>query len=487
MIPKIFKYPFFLFLFSVFFVLHGFTENFYFVPINSALLLTAVYIITSLLLTVLFYLFSKKLLVAAIMATVIMFFHFFFGPIHDSIKELAGHSIFSKYSFILPMFLLIVSVLYVVFKNRKDLTVFTSYLNILLLVLILVDAFLLFQKTRENNIVDAPISKNSCDSCSKPDIYIILLDGYPGEEQLMNGLHYDNSALKDQLSARGFKTMSHTHSNYLFTPYSVASILNMQYVDSTKVNGSREKGVPWAFKWINKNRVISFMKSIGYEFYNYSIFQVAGQAAPTGNAFVSANTKLITGNTFLARLKKDVIFNIATKFNWKAYLSTSLYQANRDNNKLYDLILKNVKTAQIKPKVVLTHFLMPHDPYYFDENGKLLDYDVLSKIGLANNDAFLSNVKHTNKKAISLVDSLIANSPTPPVIILLSDHGYRYDFKSPLNYAYKNFFSVYFPDKNYEGFSDSMIAVNFFPAILNNRFGQQIPMHADSTFTFGYK
>jgi len=487
MLPKSLKYPLFLFLLPVFFVFHGFTQNFYFVSIDSALLLTTVYIITSLFLAGLFYFFSKKIMVAAIMATVVMFFHFFFGSIHDTIKEIAGHNIFTKYSFILPVFLLIVSVLFVVLKKRKDLTRFASYLNVLLIILILADCFSLFKKTMEKNGVPPLVSKNNCDSCSKPDIYIILLDGYPGEEQLMKGFQYDNATLKDQLSTRGFKTMSHAHSNYLFTPYSVASILNMQYVDSTKVNGSREKGVPWAFKWINKNRAISFLKSTGYKFYNYSIFQVAGQAAPTGNAFVSANTKLITGNTFLARFRKDVIFNIATRFNWKSYLSTALYQANKDNKKLYDLTLKKVKTKQTEPKVVLTHFLMPHDPYYFDEAGNLRDYDNLSKIGLANNDAFLSNLKYANKKVIGLVDSLLVNSPAPPVIILLSDHGYRYDFKNPLKYAYKNFFSVYFPDRNYQGFSDSMIAVNFFSTILNNRFGQQIPMHADSAFTYGYK
>src|SRR5258708_29698222 len=128
----------------------------------------------------------------------------------------------------------------------------------------------------------------------------------------------------------------------------------MQYIDSSKITGSREKGVPWALKWINKNRMISFLKSTGYKFYNYSIFQLAGQAAPTGNAFVTANTKLITGNTFLARFKKDVIFNIATKLNWKSYLSVALYQANNDNKKLYDLTLKNAKTDHIEPKVVLT-------------------------------------------------------------------------------------------------------------------------------------
>src|SRR5258708_14557080 len=153
MLPKSFKYPIFLFLFPVFFVFHGFTQNFYFVPIGSSLLLTAVYIMTSLILTGLLYFFSKKLLVAAIMATVVMFFHFFFGPIHDSIKEIAGHRLFSKYSFILPVFLFLISVLFVVLKNRKDLTRFASYLNVLLIILIHADSFSLVQKTMEKNTV----------------------------------------------------------------------------------------------------------------------------------------------------------------------------------------------------------------------------------------------------------------------------------------------------------------------------------------------
>jgi len=321
------KYPFFLFLFPIFFVLHGFTENFYFVSVKSALLVTAGYIISSLVLTAIFYFFSRKIMLASIMASFIVFFQFFFGSIHDFIKTFASHSFLRSYSFILPAFFLCSVMLFVLLKKRKDLSKLAIYLNILFAVLILVDVFSLVRKIIVNkNFENKTFSRAIYNDGERPDIYIVLLDGYPGYEQLKNGLGYDNDSFLVQLASRNFNTIRKTHSNYLFTPYSIASILNMEYVDSNQINDTREKSIPNAFRFINNNKLISFFKSKGYKFYNYSIFQVAGQPAPTGGGVVPANAKLINGNTFLSRFEKDVLFNIATELKWRWFLNRSMYQ-----------------------------------------------------------------------------------------------------------------------------------------------------------------
>ncbi len=485
MLSKKIQYPFFLFLFPVFFVFHGFTENFYFVSVKSALLLTGTYIISSLVLTGIFYFFSKRLHPAALMAAFVMFFHFFFGSIHDRIKEYAGNSVFAKYSFVVGAFLVLTVILFFILKRRKQFSRLTQYLNILFLALILIDLYSLVVQSITNKkkltLSRLSATNNACNTCSKPDIYIIMLDGYAGSDQLKNILFYNNSPFTDSLALRGFRTIPNSNSNYDSSPSSVASLLNMEYLDSTEARNMRQKGHIYAFTRINNNRLMSFLQANGYTVFNYSIFKVAGQASLTGGSFVPANAKLINGNTFISRLEKDVLLNVATKLNLKWYLKKSLYATHKENEKLFTLTMKIPAVKTNGPKVIYTHLMMPHHPYYFDENGVARSFEELKKMALSDTSAYLSYLKYTNKKIIQLVDHILLNSASPPVIAILSDHGFRYFAGSYTKYAFSNIMSICLPGRDYSLFKDSMTNVNFFSTFLNTTFHQSIPMQKDST------
>lgn len=96
------RYPLFLYLLPVFFVVHGFTENYDFVPAKDALLLAGLYIISSLIISLVFWLLYRNFTKANLAAFLVMAFHFFFGTVYDSLGKLFPGSFISKYSFILP-------------------------------------------------------------------------------------------------------------------------------------------------------------------------------------------------------------------------------------------------------------------------------------------------------------------------------------------------------------------------------------------------
>src|SRR5438552_10343277 len=79
--------PAFVYLLSIFFVLHGFRENFGFIPWIDALLLMAVYLLASVFLVSLFWLIYRNFLRAGLLAFFIMSFQFFFGTVHDNLKK----------------------------------------------------------------------------------------------------------------------------------------------------------------------------------------------------------------------------------------------------------------------------------------------------------------------------------------------------------------------------------------------------------------
>src|SRR5882672_9587496 len=86
---KINRLPLFLYLLPFFFVLHGFTESYYLVPIADSFLLLLKYLITiTILHFILFFLFRKNNYRASFFLFVLLLIYFFFGAFHDTLKSI---------------------------------------------------------------------------------------------------------------------------------------------------------------------------------------------------------------------------------------------------------------------------------------------------------------------------------------------------------------------------------------------------------------
>jgi hypothetical protein len=134
------------------------------------------------------------------------------------------------------------------------------------------------------------------------------------------------------------------------------------------------------------------------------------------------------------------------------------------------------------PKFVYTHLMIPHDPYYYDSKGNIVSLEKIIMAGKAGPQNYLEYLQYGNKKILELIDYILENSPTPPVIMILSDHGYRnYKVKSDRRYDFMNLNAIYLPDKNYALFNDSITNVNQFRIFFNTLFGQHLPLLKDST------
>jgi hypothetical protein len=66
---------------------------------------------------------------------------------------------------------------------------------------------------------------------NSPDVYLIILDGYLRDDKLMYLYNFDNSEFLKQLTDLGFVLPSCTQSNYTYTPLSISTELNMNYLD----------------------------------------------------------------------------------------------------------------------------------------------------------------------------------------------------------------------------------------------------------------
>lgn len=485
MIQLNFKSPFFLFLLPVFFVLHGFMQNYNFVPVKDAVLLTGMYLGFSFLLSILFRFFLKDFTKANLVAVCIMSMHFFFGSFHDFLKNTAPNSFAVKYSFLIPAAFALLLLLVVFLKKRKkSLTKITGYLNLLLLVLIVIDIMLLSSKIingkkEKAHILPAGIS--ACVDCPKPDIYFIIADEYIGNSTLKEQFSFDNSEFIQQLANRGFYTIPYSSSNYNYTPFSIASTLKMNYLDLKSDYKKFKPDLALCYETIRNNDFLSFLFYHGYRLHNYSIFDFEGQPARTEETFLAAKTKLITSQTFLSRFNKEIRFNFITRWKSKSELKRHTYTVLNNNNNIYNLTKKITEQKLREPKFVFSHLHIPHYPYYFDKDGKENPYGALMEGEQGNKKLYIGYLQYGNKKYLELIDNILKHAEKPPVIILMGDHGFRHlRHYTEKKYIYLNHVSIYLPGKKYASFTDSLTNVNFFRTILNTQFGQHLPMLKDS-------
>jgi hypothetical protein len=473
------KYPLFLYLLPVFFVLHGFTENYDFVPPKDALVLVIVYMGFALVFLLLSWLFYKNWLKAAIIATFIMAFHFFFGSVQDMLRRLSPASFLSRYVFLIPLFLCMLLVLIIGLKKRKgNIVRLAFYLNILLTLFIVIDIVWLTSKTIHKKASGLSKEFVFCENCPRPDVYLVIADEYVGNSELKEVFHFDDSAFLNQLKKRGFYTIPNSSSNYNFTPYSVASTLNMDYLDMS----ARQPLLGHTYETIRDNRFLSFLQYHNYRFYNYSYFDFKGQPSYTRETFLPNKTRLITGQTFLSRVRKELRFLLVTKFKSKTEIRKDAYFSRDNNEKLYGLTLAAIEQRTDQPKFVLAHLMMPHYPYYYDRNGKEFPFESLTEGNQTNREHYTEYLQYANGRLLALIDHMLASSPHPPLIILMGDHGFRhFNEKVDPKYYFCNLVSVHLPGNDYTAFTDSLTNVNLLRTVLNTSFGQRLPYLKDTT------
>lgn len=488
--------PLFLFLLPVFFVLHGFSAYYDLVPVKDAFLLVLVYIAAAWLLAWLFWFLYRDLKKAALTALLIMSFHFFFGSIHDFLKDVFNGAFITRYSFLLPAGFLFFLVMIILLKKKKSsFTKLFTYINVLFLLLLTGEAVWLAGKIagkKENPLLNSDnVSFSRCDSCKKPDIYLVILDEYAGNSELKAICNFDNGPFENDLRKRGFHVINESTSNYNITHYSIASTLHMDYLELNR-KATEQENYKYTTGVMSQSRVKKFLSGHGYRFYNLPFFDSPGMPAQHQDNFLPAKTKLITSQTFLSRLFNDIIFNIASgKFRFRPLLKKYIYGVKNDNEKILRLTRDFTASQTVMPKFVFTHLMMPHYPYYFDSAGNPKPLETLFETQPSDINSYTGYIHYCNKQILQLVDDLLTASTEPPVIILLGDHGFRH-FKRKVDplYYFMNLNAVYLPGKNYNMFYDSMSNVNLFRVIFNTQFNQGFPTLKDSTilleqYTYG--
>ena len=178
---------------------------------------------------------------AGILAFLISFFALTYGHFFDVMKgRVIGSWVIGTqvYMLILWGLFFILAVYFLVFR-LKNFESLTQILNIVILALLIFQIGRITTHEIKVNIANAQTEPDEFDipllhpdnNADLPDVYFILLDKYGRSDALKAYFNYDNSEFIQGLEDLGFWVADCSRSNYSFTVMSLASQLNLDYVE----------------------------------------------------------------------------------------------------------------------------------------------------------------------------------------------------------------------------------------------------------------
>lgn len=316
-----------------------------------------------------------------------------------------------------------------------------------------------------------------------PNIYYIILDAYARADVLEDLYNYDNSEFLDYLRQDGFFIAERGQANYAHTELSLASSLNLNYLDdlAAQVGLQSSDHLPLWYM-IQNNAVVRFLKQQGYTIV----------ALESG----FSHTDLKDSDVHLGAQRPwnelEIRLLCSTPIPWLAVRGSVFdpYAAHRQKI-LYTLDHITDASQLPTPHFVFAHVLAPHGPFVFDEQGNEVEPDQQFDLrdephGSSDEQArdryrkgYTDQLTFVNDKIMSILDELLSQSSPPTIVILQADHGpgSLVDWENPENTYYKEKLAIlnaYLLPEDATGLYPEITPVNTFRLIFDSYFGTDL-------------
>ena len=489
------------FLFAIFPILFLFSHNVEQVSFSETLLPSTIVLGVTVVLILLSRLIFKNNKKAGIIVSIFLVLFFSYGWARDAIWQISNFSFIGRHRYVMLIWgMLFTCSVYFVIRTRRDLHNLTRILNVVAFSLVAISVINIGAyefKSRalwEDSRIwkaEKPICLGKADIL--PDIYYVILDGYASSSTLKEIYDYDNHEFTDYLTDKGFRIASESRSNYATTFLSLASSLNMEYVNylSDKIGiESKDRAVP--YRMIKNSKVMQFLKSKGYKFIHFS----SGWGATNSNNYADLDVQCGSVNEFLMVLIQTTMLRPFEK-----------YLIADDNRKR--VICTFSKLAEVHriegQKFVFAHIIPPHPPYLFGANGEPVAETKLEMHGgvWKQKVNYLNQLIFVNKKVEMLVEEILSKSEVSPIIILQADHGtastlgdadargWECPTENMLRERAGILNAYYLPQSGNDVLYESISPVNTFRVVFNFYFDTNYELLTDqsyfSTYEYPYK
>ncbi|MEW6402359.1 MAG: sulfatase-like hydrolase/transferase, partial [Chloroflexota bacterium] len=314
-----------------------------------------------------------------------------------------------------------------------------------------------------------------------PDVYYFLLDSYGRADGLYAAYKYDNSEFLSQLEQRGFFVAQCSQSNYVRTELSLASTLNMMYLqdldDDFKADSTARRTL---WNSLQHSAVRANFESLGYtsvtfdtgfEWLNISDADIFVEPPPFSSGMTEFEGVFL--RTTFARYAQD--------WGW-VDPDAVMGQSSRDRfNNIFDHVDDVAKMPE--PTYTYMHVISPHPPFVFDAEGNsTYPPDFWNENRQYPPDLYAAGYQnqltYLNDKMLEAIDTILAESETPPIIILQGDHGPWLQPKNKRMWILNAYYLPGHSDKLYPDISP----VNTFRLVFNSYFGGDYDMLDDISY-----
>jgi hypothetical protein len=469
---------------------------------RSALISIVLFVIFLILASIFFHDPNRRMLFSSL--TFILLF--LYGAIYDSLAS-AGSAL-GHHKILAPLFLvLIIALGFIIGKIKISRNVLLA-VNIFSILFIVFQIFQLIPQVSKNLSNSSKNAQASADQFNReinpvtvtadhgmPDVYYIILDMYSRNDILQQYFSFDNSNFTNSLKDMGFFVADCSRCNYIETRISLASSLNMIYLQNASdqlTPRNTDPSIPIAM--IQDSTVIQLSKSLGYEINTFETgfhfteiknvdhylqpqepIAFLGSIQPYENLLLKYSIFKILYDTHLPLI--DPLFN---KLTFPYY----------DHVKLQNFIFDNLisLSTNTQPSFTFAHITIPHTPFIFRADGTFTTdrryFSELSAYPVSNElfvEGYTNQLEYVNQKILNVVKEIISNSSTPPIIIIQGDHGAILDDRLPVLNAY------YFPGLQDSGLYSSISPVNSYRLLFDKYFNGDYPILQDQSYNSSYE
>ena len=341
------------------------------------------------------------------------------------------------------------------------------------------------QILRAPTSLNAPFQLDGSRPGERPDIYVLLLDGYARGDTLAE-MGLDNDPFLSALDDRGFDVYDEATGSYEFTVQVLASMMQGRHLTDLPLPNTSMTEVDqhrYLLSLITDAPVLDEFRRIGYEI-------IVSQSHASHATVWTADRLLSTGTPtdFEMRLLMDTELDRAVT----ALAPTLMWDAYRERVRIQFGQLRQLGDENVDwPRLSFIHVISPHPPFTFNADGSdappIACFPLDCEGGWIPSDEmkdedyvgrYLAQVQQVNRLTLDALNAVL-NDPTA-IVVIMSDHGARVD-QADHSEWYRTLFAARTPGHPH-AFRDAAYATALFPAIAREYFGAEVDLPPATRF-----
>lgn len=387
----------------------------------------------------------------------------------------------------------------VILRSRRPAIALTIFANRALLITVLfLTVPIAWGEVGRSRTVAAPLPISpDAGFGQRPDVYVLILDGY-GREDVLHDLYAFDNPLPDRLRTSGFIVADRATANYAQTALSLASAFNLDYLPQLghpeRADTDAKRGLA---DLIRNSRFFQAFEDGGYDIRTYgSEYTMIRPGNGRDHRAAPGHLNEFHYTALEATALPTLFEAVGLQRGW---LPLRLHRHHLRWT-LSDLV-KSVPPDKAPPTLVLAHLLAPHPPFALDADGRIRNTKVPALLsdgsmwraiaqqsGESYKAGYIDALRYLNAGILQVEQAIAKRGSRPAIVLIHGDHGpgLELEWESPAETNMRERMGVLlaarFPEGQGASIDDRTTLVNVYRTVINQALGTRLPLLEDRSY-----